>query len=62
MPNPTDYNTYIDPPPMPVEPVNYPRWMYHPTNPPQIVNNQAAEAALVASDSQWSETDPNATT
>lgn len=61
--NPTDINTYVPAlvaPPMPsVTP--YPRWMYHPTNPAQVVFNSAQEAALIASDPQWTETDPNAT-
>jgi hypothetical protein len=58
-----DYQTYVGPPPAPdtLSP-NYPRWMYHPVKPAQIVVDSTAEAALVASDASWSETDPNATT
>jgi len=39
----------------------YPKWLYHPTNPPQIVVSDVAVAALVATDSLWQDTDPNAT-
>lgn len=60
--SPTDANTYIDPPPAAVEPMGYPRMMYHPTNPSVVVNDSAGESALIASDSQWTRTDPNATT
>jgi hypothetical protein len=61
-PSPTDYNTYIDPLPLSVESVGYPRMMYHPTNLPQVVNTSAQEAALIASDAAWTEIDSTATT
>jgi len=57
-----DKNTYIDPPPAPVEVLGFPRWMYHPTLPAQVVNDPQSAAALVASDSQWTPNDPNPTT
>lgn len=60
---PGDYQTYVGPPASPnaMSP-NYPRWMYHPTKGSQIVADLPSEQALVASDAQWSEIDPNATT
>lgn len=69
MSNPPDYNTYVTSAPgfqpapdVPAVNSVYPLWMYHPTKGSQIVNDQASQDALVASDSQWTTVDPNATT
>jgi hypothetical protein len=61
--SPTDANNYIGPANASdtVSP-GYPKWMYHPTLPSQIVADDLSEAALQATDSRWSETDTNATT
>ncbi|MDE2439734.1 MAG: hypothetical protein KGP14_01825 [Betaproteobacteria bacterium] len=40
----------------------YPRAMYHPTNGQTFVADSTQEAALFASDNQWSEMDPFVTT
>jgi hypothetical protein len=63
----SDYNTYVTSaialaPDVPANGAAYPLWMYHPSKGSQVVNDQASQVALVASDSQWSTTDPNATT
>lgn len=67
MVNPTDYNTYVTSAVQPAPDVRaagtqYPLWMYHPTKPAVVVADQAAQNALVAGDSQWTPTNPNATT
>jgi len=62
-PNPTDANNYIGGPvASDTDAPGYPKWMYHPTLSAQIVVDASSEAALQATDSRWSETDPNATT
>lgn len=58
-----DQATQVTPPPAPdATAPNYPRAMYHPTKGTQFVADSNQEAALIASDALWSETDPNATT
>jgi hypothetical protein len=61
-PNPTDANTYNPNTTSAVAGTTFPRWMYHPTNPAQIVPDQASQDALVAADPLWTTVDPNATT
>ena len=66
-PNPTDANTFVTAAIQPAADVpangpTYPLWMYHPTKGSTVVNDQASQNALVASDSQWTPTNPNPTT
>lgn len=40
----------------------FPKWMYHPTLAPVMVQNQGQENALISADSNWSESPVNAAT
>lgn len=56
--SPTDANGYLGPVANPNAPASmYPRWMYHPTLPNQIVADPASQAALQASDPLWATVD-----
>ena len=56
-----DTNGYIPPSASTFSP-DYPKWMFHPTKPSQVVVDASSQAALMASDAQWTSTDTTPTT
>ena len=55
-----DANSFVGVPTVGAVSPRYPLWMYHPVYQPIIVVNSVAEAALITSDSRWSEVPYNA--
>ena len=58
--SPTDANNYVGPGALAGQGgATFPKWLYHTTKAPVIVQNWAQETALITADSSWSETPGN---